>query len=524
MKTMKKILAILLVVMLFASICTVSAWAAGEGSITLKNATKGYAYQAYKILDATYTEVTVEDPETGASTKKTLVSYTTETPALFNSDDAAKAIWKVSEDAVGGKYSVQLASESVTAEQINTWIKNNLDQFSPINPTSGADGEVAIASQLTWTGLDLGYYYITSGLGATVTVDTTTPNPEVIDKNTATDSDPQKTIVAIDNVAADNPKAGDAHVGSQVDFSVTAITTNWTYPEGGDPVIRTEWTMEDKPTNMEIIPGSIIVKFNNVELAKGTDYTVVFDSTGKMDITVPMVDSAGNSIFPANVGAAPGQIPIEITYSAVITAAAASAPAKNEIPSDNPPPPPVVICTYAFQVAKTDGTDPLPGAQFELWSAKAGSTAAALTFINNGDGTYTFSENAPEGVTLVTKLDMTTNTTIVIKGLDTAWDYILKEITVPSGYNQAEDIDIDGADLTKVEEKIISQDGVETTVVVDTTVTSTQLYKETVVNKAGAELPSTGGIGTTIFYVVGGMLLIGAAVMLITKKRISQKF
>ena len=41
----------------------------------------------------------------------------------------------------------------------------------------------------------------------------------------------------------------------------------------------------------------------------------------------------------------------------------------------------------------------------------------------------------------------------------------------------------------------------------------------TVVNKSGSELPSTGGIGTTIFYVLGGVLVIGAAVLLITKKR-----
>ena len=42
-----------------------------------------------------------------------------------------------------------------------------------------------------------------------------------------------------------------------------------------------------------------------------------------------------------------------------------------------------------------------------------------------------------------------------------------------------------------------------------------------VVNKTGSALPSTGGMGTTIFYVIGALLMVGAAVLLITKKRMA---
>ena len=52
---------------------------------------------------------------------------------------------------------------------------------------------------------------------------------------------------------------------------------------------------------------------------------------------------------------------------------------------------------------------------------------------------------------------------------------------------------------------------------------STALYKETVVNQAGAVLPSTGGIGTTIFYVVGGLLILAAGVLLVTKSRMRKE-
>ena len=43
-----------------------------------------------------------------------------------------------------------------------------------------------------------------------------------------------------------------------------------------------------------------------------------------------------------------------------------------------------------------------------------------------------------------------------------------------------------------------------------------------VANQAGAVLPSTGGMGTTVFYVLGAVLVVGAGVLLVTKKRMSQ--
>ncbi len=269
---------------------------------------------------------------------------------------------------------------------------------------------------------------------------------------------------------------------------------------------------------MTIDLNSVVVKVNGTTLTKTTNYTATLEN-GTLKVNIPLTDSNGNSIYAANTldenNTILGLIPIEITYTATIDAAAGAAPAKNQLPGDNPPPP-VVVNTYAFQVAKTDGADPLPGAQFELWSTKGTQTDAKLTFIDNGDGTYTYS---PTGT--VTTLDMTTNTTIVIKGLDKAWTYTLKEITVPKGYNQAADITVNGSSLTKVEEITTTADGTTTTKVVDTTPTSTELYKETVVNNAGTELPSTGGMGTTIFYIIGAILVIGAGVVLVTRRRMN---
>ncbi|WP_455124916.1 isopeptide-forming domain-containing fimbrial protein [Ruminococcus sp.] len=96
-----------------------------------------------------------------------------------------------------------------------------------------------------------------------------------------------------------------------------------------------------------------------------------------------------------------------------------------------------------------------------------------------------------------------------IIGLDTG-KYTLKETTTPAGYNTCDPITInitathkENADGTTVDMKL---DGSNNMV-------------NAVINKSGSSLPSTGGIGTTIFYVAGGVLVVGAGVLLITKKR-----
>ena len=55
-----------------------------------------------------------------------------------------------------------------------------------------------------------------------------------------------------------------------------------------------------------------------------------------------------------------------------------------------------------------------------------------------------------------------------------------------------------------------------------TGVISTGVVSANIENQSGAQLPSTGGIGTTIFYVVGGLLVVAAGVLLVTRKRMSK--
>lgn len=100
-----------------------------------------------------------------------------------------------------------------------------------------------------------------------------------------------------------------------------------------------------------------------------------------------------------------------------------------------------------------------------------------------------------------------------IVGLD-AGTYTLVETSTPSGYNTCEPITVIISATHKENEA-----GTGAT----TDLTKSQNMNNTVENKKGSTLPITGGMGTTIFYVVGSILVLGAAILLITKKRMSAR-
>lgn len=169
----------------------------------------------------------------------------------------------------------------------------------------------------------------------------------------------------------------------------------------------------------------------------------------------------------------------------------------------------VWVFTYKVdntKVGETDGTrSPLKDAGFKLYS-EDGNTEIPLAY-DAADNVYYPAAAGAAGVEMKSAADGTFN----IKGLD-AGTYTLKETTTPAGYNTCDD--------TKVKISATHQEdatGTKATL----TFSNDSTVNNTIVNKSGKELPSTGGIGTTIFYVVGGILVIGAGVILITRKRMA---
>lgn len=156
----------------------------------------------------------------------------------------------------------------------------------------------------------------------------------------------------------------------------------------------------------------------------------------------------------------------------------------------------VKVYTWEIPVFKYTGTDtPLAGAGFTLYTDEECTTAVTLSLV---EGTR-YQKDADGTVT-----EILTGATgkFEIEGLAQG-TYYLKETTTPAGYNTCGNVTV-----VIGEEGALTQDGKTTTEV-------------SILNNAGAVLPETGGIGTTIFYIIGGILLVGAAVLLITKRRMN---
>lgn len=161
--------------------------------------------------------------------------------------------------------------------------------------------------------------------------------------------------------------------------------------------------------------------------------------------------------------------------------------------------------TWSFDVLKYGNNDEskvLKDAKFVLLN----SSKTKVATIVNGKVTG-WADIPTEGAEWPTNTVLTTdaNGKITITGLD-ADTYYLREVEAPAGYNKLAD---------DVEVKIVptaSEDG--------KTLSLTPVTAK-VNNNAGTELPSTGGMGTTIFYVLGSILVVAAVVLLVTKKRMS---
>lgn len=171
----------------------------------------------------------------------------------------------------------------------------------------------------------------------------------------------------------------------------------------------------------------------------------------------------------------------------------------------------VWVFTYEVDNTKVDATDsankkPLAGAGFKLYDS-TGTTEIGLIY----DATLSAYRPVKTGETAEEMTSAESTGFFNIKGLD-AGTYVLKETTVPAGYNKCADVTV-VIKATHVE----AADGASAT----TTLSSDSNVTNTIENKQGSTLPETGGIGTTIFYVLGGMLVVCAVVLMVSKKRMS---
>ena len=179
-----------------------------------------------------------------------------------------------------------------------------------------------------------------------------------------------------------------------------------------------------------------------------------------------------------------------------------------------------IVFTFKSVVNKVDkdGVE-LAGAGFTLYKWVKGGIPAEE---EGGEATDGWVE---------VEAEITGVTTFNFIGLD-AGKYKLVETTVPAGYNKCDDVEfeiaatysteVDPPELTALQVKNSAGEVVSEGETATFSVTMSEGVVSTdVVNLTGSELPSTGGIGTTIFYILGAILVIGGVVALVAKKRMS---
>lgn len=352
----------------------------------------------------------------------------------------------------------------------------------------------ATDKDFTLSNLPYGYYYISTTTGTLVTVDSTNPNATVKDKNEVPTLDKKITGVAYGSLDEDGKKAL-ALVGTTVHYASTI-----TVGKGAEGYVF----HDDMGSGLELKTDTIKVNDNDDDV-KPTEikYNLSLDKN-KTDDTIYI--EFDNSY----IGKLAEKTVITISYDAIVTSGALT---YNSVDGKN---------TASLDYAHSTGTSSTPTKETEVHNAKLTvkkiqpgdgpaeqkPLAGAGFVIKKADKYYKYTVNETTKKPSVEWVDDIKDATEQVSDEDgnvpaftglVDGTYTLVEKTTPAGYNTAEDSTfiIQGGKYT---EKNLNQELV-------------------VLNMKGIELPSTGGMGTVAFAVVGLIVMAGAAVTLIIKKR-----
>ncbi len=486
---MKKLFAVLLALTLVLSMGTI-AFAEGEttpsGKITIENAAEGHTYTVYKMLDFKPTE---SNANQGVYT---IAAGWTD----FFATDLAKEYFTVTGDKVtiieGKTVDADLARAAVD------YAKTNSVPVAATPITAEKDTPVV------FSGLDLGYYAVDTSVGAVCSLTNTNSTETLIEKNQKPDI-VKKIVEGTDRVDANNVAIGDKVTYETVVTVGKGLT---------DYVVHDKMSAGLTPVDDNkdgVIDVTVTVDGTAVE---STNYTVV--TTGFADDCTFEIKFEDSYIESLDAGDK-----IVITYAATLNEDAVVGATgntntvkleyKNEGTTETTPEDTVITYTTKYTVEKVDGNgNPLAGAGFTLYKYDA--------TVEGDDKWVAVGEEQK-----ITSLATDAKAIYTWNGLEEG-QYKLVETTVPEGYNKAEDIEftITCTEPTTVDSVDNTADWTDTEAENANNVTEvTDTFESKVENKTGALLPETGGIGTTIFYVVGGLLMLAAFVLLVSKKRMA---
>lgn len=508
MKLIKKIAAIMFAFMMVVSMsCNVKAddtttATTEKGTITINNAVDGQTYTIYKLLDLESYDKTKNNysykPANGWE------SFIDQNTDYFIKNEYDGISWKANE----GETTEQAQKRaSALAKKALEYAKDSSKSITC------SDTKTAHSTTVTFSGLDLGYYLVDSSVGALCSLNTTNPSAEIKEKNGQPTV--EKKVSSTDGNGYGD--SNDVNIGDKVYFQ-TIITA-----QAG----AQDYVLHDTMDEGFTFTNNIQVKLNDSKVEnqdysiylKGTENNKTTDGcTFEIRFTKDFCDKLKENDK------------IYVTYTAMLNSKAFIGINNNDASgntnatkitygANNKESVESKTQTYTYQIPVFKYTEigktPLAGATFSLFTTETEGDAIKLVQ-KTGTQEYRLAIQGETGEKEVTEITTTDTGRFSIQGLKPG-NYWLEETAAPKGYN-------------KLKKRIKIAVGAHGAITIDGnynadgTVSGGNLEAEVgVENKTGTVLPSTGGVGTTMIYLVGAVLVLGSGVVLATKRRVKNK-
>ncbi len=534
MKSMKKLVTLRLSLVMLCALAMPAMADEATSSITI-NGAKDHTYTAYQVFKGVYYK------EKGAAGKEYL-SDVQWGDDVNGTDIVTELKENTTLEALRNKFSDVDASDEYAAEKVAYILQGlgdqseELDEFARIvgknlrtNATGKDSGAVGEDKKATIDGLTAGYYFVKDtgtihdGEIATKFLVKVVGNANV--NVTVKAQAPTFDKKIVENGTTVNGTS--ANVGDEVNFQLTANVPDMASFD------KYTFTISDTLSKgLTFDAASVDVHIGKTKLDAGTNYTLGDLDASTNTFTVTFSKKQLAKYVVQGTGAT-----IVVTYKATLNSNALTTDKETnkaylEYTNDpsvdgkgtKTPEAPVYVYDFDLTVDKYDDTDNKAeqGADKDKTKKLAGAEFVLYKEVpeENGKVKYYYQWNdTAKKVEWVTEKKKATPQTTAADGKASfqgiaAGSYFLEETKAPDGYNKLKE---------PVPVTITAGYDDKGQLTTSATNTGKGKYIQTVEvpNKAGAVLPSTGGIGTTIFYVLGSILALGAAVLLIAKKRMN---
>ena len=506
MKLIKKIAAIMFAFMMVVSMsCNVKAddttTETGEGKITINNAIPGQTYKIYKIL-----ELESYDPTTGNYAYKVTPEWKSfvenEGKGYLTTVDGTDYVNWVGDATNKGAHVKEFAEKAIAyVKKENSPVKKYTSQ------DAAASAEQATTT-VTFEKLPLGYYLVDSSVGSLCGLDTTAKEVTIEEKND---------VPTVDKKVSNEQegtfgKSAFANIGDRVYFS-----SKITVKDGAENYVLHD-KMDDGLT-LDTDSVKVKLKLNDTTLVKGTDYQVITNVTDVSEDSKCTFHITFKDNFYTQIKSNDEVI---VTYSATLNEKAFVGHddqhdgnknktwlgyGDSKITVDSK----VNVFTLKLPVCKytmKDGTKKyLKNAKFKLHD----SNNAIINLVKLNETEEVYRKALVTEASTIQEITTTDTGKFEVQGLAPG-TYYLEETEAPKGYNKL------AAEITiKIDEYG------NLTVNDKNTIDNKPITEVGVENKTGTVLPSTGGAGTTMIYLVGAVLVLGSGVVLATKRRVKNK-